>query len=109
MAAHLAQAQQMITDAYNIVTQNEEFICIKDYMCSEEKIHEAFWPLHTKFCNAKSDLRSTLNHFSEAAEKTVQVIYEIRNVIERDKENKKKAKMFAKKANTIKVEEVQAE
>lgn len=85
----LSNVQKLITEAYNVLTHNDDYQYISDYMCTEEFIHDSFWPLHKKLCLGKGDLRTALNNFSETAEKSLLTIYEIRNLIERDKENKK--------------------
>ncbi len=85
----LTHAQKLITDAYNILSHNEDYTYVSDYMCKEAIIHDDFWPLHKKLCVIKGELRTALNQFSETAEKTIEIIYAIKNLIERDKANKK--------------------
>lgn len=86
----LVHVQKLITDAYGILSHNEDYTYVSDYMCNEVLIHDSFWPLHKKLCLIKGDLRIALNQFSEKAENVIEAIYKMKDLIERDKANKQR-------------------
>ena len=77
---------------YKLTEYNE----ILNYLQKEEIIHSDFWELHKKIIGRKADLRQALNRFSEAFEALEEPLHTIMNLIERDREIKRRNNMTAK-------------
>jgi len=88
----IKEVRQLITDTYNVLTYSSEYTYITNYIQQEEFIHDDFWRLHKNLTIAKADLREAVNKVSESAEIVMAEIQNIKNLIERDKQNKKKLK-----------------
>lgn len=84
----LADAQRLISAAYNILSCNDEYASIKHYIANEITLHDGFWPLHKRLCTVKGNLRNALNSYSEISEEIIEIISEIKKLMERDKRNK---------------------
>ena len=89
----IAEVRKMITDIYNILTYAQEYADIQKYLLTAEYIHDGFWPLHKYLLEAKANLRVSVNNVTEKTERVEELMQSITNLIERDKENRKRGPM----------------
>ena len=89
----IAEVRKMITDIYNILTYAQEYADIQKYLLTAEYIHDGFWPLHKDRLEAKANLRVSVNNVTEKTERVEELMQSITNLIERDKENRKRGPM----------------
>lgn len=89
----IAEVRKMITDIYNILTYAQEYADIQKYLLTAEYIHDGFWPLHKDLLEAKANLRVSVNNVTEKTERVEELMQSITNLIERDKENRKRGPM----------------
>jgi hypothetical protein len=86
----IAEVRKMITDIYNVLTYAKEYADIQKYLLTAEYIHDGFWPLHKELIEAKAELRVSVNNVTESTEKVEALMQSISNLIERDKQNRRK-------------------
>ena len=86
----IAEVRKMITDIYNVLTYAKEYADIQQYLLNTEYIHDGFWPLHKELTEAKVELRTAVNNVTESSEKVDAIVQSISNLIERDRQNRRK-------------------
>ncbi len=92
----IAEVRKMITDIYNILTYAKEYADIQQYLLTAEYIHDGFWPLHKDLIEAKAELRVSVNNVTEKTERVEEIMQSINNLIERDKQNRRRKNMIAR-------------